>query len=300
MGDMQEIGLQLKEQREEKGLALADIAKSTKISIRLLKSIEAGDFGALPAGVFARNFVRQYCNAIEVEPEPILEKVFAVEPEFTEPEDIQEKKSHRAIIGIIVLLLLAAGAFWLYQRGIWNSVLPAEDPGLQPLVSSSSPAESNAGSPPRDEKTAKAIPQQKDEVAGRKLSTKTLPLQSTGETSGKVPGVQQTGSRLNVSGSAENHVVNSSAIGEQKSTTFPVRFEADEKCWIHLRCPEKEMDFILMKGELYTTTCSAPAIISVGNAEYIRIFVNNKKVVFPSGQRVVKNFVLREIGQNRD
>ncbi len=49
--------------------------------------------------------------------------------------------------------------------------------------------------------------------------------------------------------------MSSTASIEKVKAGFQVRFEADEKCWVHLRCPEKEMDFILMKGELYTTTC---------------------------------------------
>ena len=265
----------------------------------MLKSIEAGDFGALPSGVFARNFVRQYCKAIEVEPEPIIERVFEVEPESPVPENIQEKKSYRGVIGIVVVLLVVGG-FWGHRQGLWNSLFPAGNSNFQSEGASFSPDVDSTTSPAGDKKTEGAMPQQESETVDRKLSVTTAPAQSTGRTATTASGVQKASGESGVSGSEDSRNLSSTASIEKVKAGFQVRFEADEKCWVHLRCPEKEMDFILMKGELYTTTCSAPAIISVGNAEHIRVFVDNEKVIFPSGQRVVKDFVLREIGSDRD
>lgn len=51
--------------RERKGISLRDISNETKISTRYLEAIEAGDFGALPGGVFATSYIRQYAHAID-------------------------------------------------------------------------------------------------------------------------------------------------------------------------------------------------------------------------------------------
>ncbi len=292
--------MQLKKQREEKGLTLADIEKSTKISIRLLKSIEAGDFGALPSGVFARNFIRQYCKSIGMLPEPILEKVFAVEQEIAESENIPEKKYHRGIVGIIVVALLVAGGFWGYKQGLWHSLSSTGNTDTKPVISTSSSVPGGQAGSLAGENTSKAILQQPKGVDGRRQIAKTLPVHSADERVGNASGVHQISSLSNISGSADSQIPGSSTTIENVKSSFSVRFEADEKCWIHLRCPDKEMDFILMKGELYTTTCSDSAVISVGNAEHIRVFVNNERVTFPAGKRVVKDFVLRKSGQNRD
>ncbi|NOY23481.1 MAG: helix-turn-helix domain-containing protein [Acidobacteria bacterium] len=297
---MQEIGLQLKKQREEKGLTLRDIEKSTKISIRLLKSIEAGDFGALPSGLFARNFIRQYCKTIGMPSEPILEKVFVVEQGLAEFENIPEKKFHRGIIGIIVVILLVAGGFWGYKRGLWHIQSSAGSTDIKSVTSTSSLVPDRQTGLLEGGNTSETILKQKKGVDGRIQITKTLPAYSADERVGKASGVHQISNRSNISGSADSQIPNSSTVIENVKSSFPVRFEADEKCWIHLRCSDKEMDFILMKGELYTTTCSDFAVISVGNAEHIRVFVNNERVTFPAGQRVVKDFVLRKSGQNRD
>jgi len=298
LGDMQEIGLQLKKQREAKGLELADIEKVTKISIRLLRSIEAGDFGALPSGVFARNFVRQYCKAVDLSPEPILEKVFVVESDLMESEDGPEENSHvRIIVFVFVVVLLTAGVFWGYQGGWWRNLLSTGAKHNEPAISSPSPLTEASSVSTKDEQNAM---NPKEEPDSKKLSAKKTPTRSTDVLDGKALTDDSDQNKLDVSESADSKFQDSATPVDNKSTVFPVRFEADEKCWIHLRCPDKEMDFILMKGELYTTVCSDPAIISVGNAEHLRVFVDNQKVVFPAGQRVVKDFVLTKSGQKSD
>jgi cytoskeletal protein RodZ len=51
--------------RASKGISLEKIADDTKISIRALRAIEAGDFSKLPGGVYNINYIRQYCRAID-------------------------------------------------------------------------------------------------------------------------------------------------------------------------------------------------------------------------------------------
>jgi cytoskeletal protein RodZ len=51
--------------RMQKGISLQTIAASTKLSVRLLEAIEAGDFARLPGGIYNTNYIRQYARAIE-------------------------------------------------------------------------------------------------------------------------------------------------------------------------------------------------------------------------------------------
>lgn len=59
--------------RESKKISLEDIAENTKISIRFLQAIEAGDYGKLPGGIFNTNYLRQYSAAIGYGQEALLE-----------------------------------------------------------------------------------------------------------------------------------------------------------------------------------------------------------------------------------
>jgi cytoskeletal protein RodZ len=58
------FGEELKRLRDEAGLSLDEIILETKISRRILESLEGGKFHFLPEQVFCRNFVRQYARLI--------------------------------------------------------------------------------------------------------------------------------------------------------------------------------------------------------------------------------------------
>jgi cytoskeletal protein RodZ len=59
--------------RQRRGISLHEIADFTKISIRFLRAIEAGEFGQLPGGIYDINYIRQYARAIGYDAGPILE-----------------------------------------------------------------------------------------------------------------------------------------------------------------------------------------------------------------------------------
>src|ERR1700694_3523087 len=66
--DMNTIGETMRRERVRQGLDLQAVSENTKIGTRMLKAMEAGDFGKLPGGVFTRSFVRQYATALGLDP----------------------------------------------------------------------------------------------------------------------------------------------------------------------------------------------------------------------------------------
>lgn len=58
------VGARLMAAREAAGLSLADLSESTRIPTRMLMLIEAGDFAALPARIYATGFTRSYARAL--------------------------------------------------------------------------------------------------------------------------------------------------------------------------------------------------------------------------------------------
>jgi cytoskeletal protein RodZ len=65
--------LNLAEIRSRSGRTLEQIADTTKISIRFLRAIEAGDFGQLPGGIFARSYLKQYAEQVGIEASRLIE-----------------------------------------------------------------------------------------------------------------------------------------------------------------------------------------------------------------------------------
>jgi cytoskeletal protein RodZ len=58
--------------RRNRGISLAQIAESTKISVRSLEAIERGDFNKLPGGIYNTSYIRQYARAIDYDESAIL------------------------------------------------------------------------------------------------------------------------------------------------------------------------------------------------------------------------------------
>ncbi|MBN2909406.1 helix-turn-helix domain-containing protein [Polycladomyces sp. WAk] len=79
-----DIGRQLKEARESLGLTLEDIQEKTRILKGHLIAIENGQFDKLPSPYYARKYLRQYAEAVGLEPQHILRR-------FRTDEMTQEK-----------------------------------------------------------------------------------------------------------------------------------------------------------------------------------------------------------------
>lgn len=61
---MTQFGAELRKERELRGVALEDIVKTTKVSIRYLTSLENEHFDLLPGGVLNKGIVRNYARAV--------------------------------------------------------------------------------------------------------------------------------------------------------------------------------------------------------------------------------------------
>ena len=109
---MKTFSEELREAREAKGVTLEDLAVSTKINLKILKSLETGDFEVLPQ-TYIKGFLRTYAREVGLDAEAIVKaydaQKKAVAEVFLHPSKT-EKKLHRrfpwSIIGGLVGLCL--------------------------------------------------------------------------------------------------------------------------------------------------------------------------------------------------
>lgn len=118
-------GDMLREAREQKNLALEDVAKTTRIQQRHLEAIETGDYSALPGRTYAIGFAKSYARTVglsEVTIGAMLREEMddqghnAFEPEMSEyapanPSNVPPRYLAWAAGGIAILLL-AGFLFW--------------------------------------------------------------------------------------------------------------------------------------------------------------------------------------------
>ncbi len=66
------IGDLLREEREKQNLTIKDIEKGTSIRALYIESIEKGEYGVLPGGVYTKGFIRNYANYLKLDAEAVL------------------------------------------------------------------------------------------------------------------------------------------------------------------------------------------------------------------------------------
>ena len=71
---MTELGTRLKEARLQKGYSLEDLQEITKIQKRYLVGIEEGNYTSMPGSFYVRAFIKQYSEAVGLDPNEILQQ----------------------------------------------------------------------------------------------------------------------------------------------------------------------------------------------------------------------------------
>src|SRR5262245_15020438 len=69
-----DLGAELAQAREQRGLTLAELSRRTKIGVDTLKAIERGDMTALPGGLYTRAFLRAYASEVGCNPDDIVRR----------------------------------------------------------------------------------------------------------------------------------------------------------------------------------------------------------------------------------
>lgn len=132
-----EIGVLLKEAREEKGFTLDNIQEKTKIQKRYLVAIEQDDFSALPGKFYARAFIKEYAEAVDLDPEVVLAN-FKEEKDIPEEEPVKYTRLDRSekmneskkssilsflptLIVIFLIVAIVGVAIMYYQKSLSDS-----------------------------------------------------------------------------------------------------------------------------------------------------------------------------------
>jgi cytoskeleton protein RodZ len=136
--EKEHFGSFLRQARVSRDISLSDIALKTKVSRSTLELLEKGELNDLPAGVYARGFIRSFAKAVGVdETEPLLMYERAIEarsaaekarsttpavevPEFVGANADDESMAPRRGLGlavfVIILLLIATITLSLLLR----------------------------------------------------------------------------------------------------------------------------------------------------------------------------------------
>ena len=94
--------------RENRGISLEQIARSTKIGTYYLRAIESGNLERLPEGVYRRSYIRQYARAIDYDEGALLDRCHVAGNEEV-PEVPEYHPSAFERLGELLTLLFRLG-----------------------------------------------------------------------------------------------------------------------------------------------------------------------------------------------
>lgn len=68
------IGQRLEAARQSKGVTVSEAGQATKILSRFIEAMEADDFGALSAPIYARSFIKMYAKYLGLDASPLIDE----------------------------------------------------------------------------------------------------------------------------------------------------------------------------------------------------------------------------------
>jgi cytoskeletal protein RodZ len=149
---MDSPGLYLRSRRESLGLKAQDIARQTRIGNEYIKAMEEERWNDLPAPVFAKGFIRSYCQALGEPPDEVLVLYDQLQEQERAPLlPLSRDRAPRAIsstlrLSLMLVLVLGAGlvglSFLLHETRGPRPV--AQPKPSQSMSSESTPPESTA------------------------------------------------------------------------------------------------------------------------------------------------------------
>jgi cytoskeletal protein RodZ len=161
---MTNFGIQLRKQREQRGLRLVDVARIIKVGAHHLAAIEYDDFDALPENGLAKKYVRKYAKCLELDPDATVAEFAAALEKGRPPGSftpaagdagagrggllarvMRVAPGHLVIVGALIVVLVLIGWWWSGGDAAREEAPPQVEP---PAMAAETPVEAGADSEP--------------------------------------------------------------------------------------------------------------------------------------------------------
>jgi len=286
----EELGHMLRQARERRGLSVEEVADRLKLMPRIVRAMEQADIGELPQAAYARGFVKAYGNLLELEPESLsagMEDAWSDDghPPSVPYEAIEERKSggtgRLATLISLVLILAAAGGFWLFRDldlRLPSGVLPKAEPAISAKNEAPPPAvrTKDATPPP-----SQAMPRQ----------TSPPPVAESAPAVQSAPPAAPADSRRDedVPGAAPQAESSPAAPSVPQDGRHNLIIIALAECWVHSNADNTDTrQFSLRKGDTFALTFSKKLVLKLGNAGGVKLRLDGRELDPPGEVGQVK------------
>lgn len=130
-----ELGMKLRQAREQKGYSIGEVAERLKLSARQIEGLESGNYEGMPELVFVRGFLRTYARFLGLDEQEVSayldrimpqsrSNIYAVERNSGSSLNYQQTEVDKSfpkwILGLVLLALIGGGVY------VWQSKSQSE------------------------------------------------------------------------------------------------------------------------------------------------------------------------------
>lgn len=284
-----ELGTRLKEARLAKGYSLEDLQEITKIQKRYLMGIEEGNYSIMPGSFYVRAFIKQYAEAVGLDPEELLDQ-FKKDVPGTQTEEVVESYKQspsrrtlasrssnktmevmpKVIVGLFIIVIIAVISILYWAKSQESPDLIEEDSKPIEYVKPST-EENQQGTSDETETEGKQEPAKEEE-----------------------PVEEEPAKQAISAGAVDGENVNFEVTGTEE---LKIRVEIiNSASWIAFRNPQgtDSLGKMYNPGETveYDATADGYVRIRLGSAKSAKVFVNDEEVTSPSNA-VTQNFIFQ-------
>jgi cytoskeleton protein RodZ len=277
--NVEAIGKIFRLAREEKKLAIEDVARATHIRRLYLLSIESGDFTQLPGGIYTVGFIKTYALFLDLDAADILRQLGMDAITVAEtnalvvpiPTESQERPQLKIVVLTCSVALIVLGLSYFWHENSPISSIQDKDEVFTPTTQNT-PLES---------------------LVNEEKEGDTNSIEAETQTH-QVPQEEQP--------SRSDKIVEDSSQYEAKSTKsireelYKIAIFADKDSWVQILDNQGKNVFVRLmhSGEIFEIPADHPPYkLNTGNAAGIRIRLNNETTKALGGEgKVVRGISL--------
>lgn len=119
---LKEIGLQMRQVREEKSVSIDEVATKTRIQARLLVAIEEGNLESLPEPVYVQGLIKQFAEALGLDGAeyarafPTGQQTNTIKPSWRQLPAAQLRPLHLYVMYILLVIASVSGLSILIEQ----------------------------------------------------------------------------------------------------------------------------------------------------------------------------------------
>lgn len=287
-----DLGARLKEARLAKGLSLDDLQEVTKIQKRYLVGIEEGNYSIMPGSFYVRAFIKQYAEAVGLDPEEVLasyqkdipgvqqEEVVQAYTQNTRRRRIASSSSNKVLemmpmlIAALFIIVIIVVSWYLFQQKANNNLPPENE---QQNEAQEVQIDNNKGVADKKEQDDKDNEEQAEE-------------QKPVEEEEPVEEVKQVVTQTEVNGL--------DVLFEVTGTTeLKIRTEiVEQSSWVAFRNTQGidhlGKEYFQGQSAEYDATEDGYVRIRLGRQAAVKVFVNDEEITSPSNE-YTQNYIIK-------